>query len=54
MESRRMVLLNLFAEQQCRPRQRERLRDKDWGDKGESEINGESSMKAYTLTYVNR
>ena len=28
--------------------------DKDWGDEGEGEMSGESSMEAYTLTYVNR
>ena len=31
-----------------------RLTDKDWGDEGEGEMSGESSMEAYTLTYVNR
>ena len=28
--------------------------DRDGGGRGEGEINGESSMDAYTLTYVNR
>ena len=28
--------------------------DRDWGGEGEGEMNGESSMEAYTLTYVNR
>ena len=28
--------------------------DKGWGEEGEGEINGESSMDSYTLTYVNR
>ena len=28
--------------------------DKGRGEEGEGEMNGESSMEAYTLTYVNR
>ena len=28
--------------------------DRDGGGRGEGEINGESSMDAYTLTYANR
>ena len=28
--------------------------DKGWGEEGEGEINGESSMDAYILTYVRR
>ena len=28
--------------------------DKGWGEEGEGQINGESSMDAYTLTYVKR
>ena len=28
--------------------------DKGWGEEGEGEINGESSMDPYTLTYVKR
>ena len=51
MESRRMVLKDLFAEQQWRHREN-RLMDKGGGEKGE--MNGESSMEAYTPTYVNR
>ena len=31
-----------------------RLMDKGGGEQGEGEMNGESSMDAYTLTYVNR
>jgi len=31
-----------------------RLMDKGRGEEGEGEMNGESSMEAYTLTYVNR
>ena len=30
-----------------------RLTDKGGGEEGEGEINGESSMDVYTLTYVN-
>ena len=30
------------------------LMDKGWGEEGEGQINGESSMDAYTLTYVKR
>ena len=30
------------------------LIDKDRGEEGEGEMNGESSMDAYTLAYVNR
>ena len=28
--------------------------DKGWGEEGEGEMNGESSMDVYTLPYVNR
>ena len=28
--------------------------DKGWGVEGEGEMNGDSSMEAYTLTHVNR
>ena len=28
--------------------------DKGWGEEGEGETNGESSMEACTLTYINR
>ena len=31
-----------------------RLMDRVWGGEGEGAINGESSMEAYTLTYVTR
>ena len=31
-----------------------RLRDKGQGEEGDGEMNGETSMDAYTLTYVNR
>ena len=45
-----MVLMNLFTEQQWRYR----LMDKGGGEEGEGEMNGESRMDAYILTYVNR
>ena len=48
-----MVLKDLFAEQQWRHREN-RLMDKGGGEEGEGEINGESSMDAFILTYVNR
>ena len=50
MESRRMVLTNLCAEQHWRHRHGEQT----YGQEEEGEINGESSMDAYTLAYVNR
>ena len=48
MESRKMVLMDLFAEQQWRWRHRQENHDhggvqRKWG------VNGESSMEAYTL-----
>ena len=48
-----MVLKDLFAEQQWRHREN-RLMDKGGGEGGEGEMNGKSSMDAYTLIYVNR
>jgi len=52
MEFRRMVQINLFTEQQWRHRHKEQTMEKGGGEEGE--INGEISMDAYTLTYVNR
>ena len=47
MESRKMVLVNLFARQQWRNRHREQTyRYGDWGR--DSEMYGESNMKTYT------
>ena len=46
MESRRMVLTNLFTEQQRRRRHREQTYGQGWGEEAEGEINGESSMDA--------
>ena len=46
MESRKMILKNLFTEQQWRPRHTERTMDKGVGEEGDGEMNGESSMEA--------
>ena len=57
MESRKMVLMNLFAGQQWRNRHREwTYGHSQWGrgGGGEGEMNGESSMDACTPTFVNR
>ena len=54
MESRGMVLTNLFTEQQWRLRHREQAYGQGWGEEGEGELNGESSMEPSTLTHVNR
>ena len=54
MESRRMALTNLSAEQEWRCRHREQTYGQGWGEEGEGEMNGQSSVDAYTLTYVNR
>ena len=51
MESRKMVLINLFAGQQWRHTEN-RHTDKGQGEEGEGEINGENSMEAYKLPYV--
>ena len=53
MESRRMVLINLFAELQWRCRHKEQTYGQGWGEEGEGVINGESSVDEYILTYVN-
>ena len=46
-----MVLVNLFARQQWRNRHREQTYRH--GERGrEGEMDGESSMEAYTLPYV--
>ena len=51
MESRRMVQMNLFAEQQWRCRHREQTYGQGRvEEEGEGEKNGESSMEAYILT----
>ena len=51
MESRKMLLMKLFAGQQWRCRHRERLQIWDRAE-GEGMMNGESSMETYTLPYV--
>ena len=43
-----MVLMNLFAGLQWRRRHRKQT----WTQAGEGEMDGESSMEAYTLPYV--
>ena len=52
MESRKMVLKNIFARQQWRHRYREQTYGQGWGRGGEGEMNGESIMEAYTLPHV--
>ena len=53
MESRKTVLMNLFAGQQWRCRYRKQTYGQGQGRRrGEVKMNGESSMEAYTLTYV--
>ena len=53
MESRRILVMNLFSEQQWRCRYTEQTMDKGGGEEGAGEINGECSMEAYTLVHVN-
>ena len=52
MESRKMVLGNLFAGQRWRHRHKDRLMDKGQEEKGEGEVNGECSVEERTLPYV--
>ena len=53
VESRRMVLMNLFAGQQWRCRRREQTRGHGGlGGQGEAETNGDSSMEVYPLPYI--
>ena len=52
MESRKMVLMNLLAGQQRRCRHREHTYGQGQGEEGKGEMNGESSMEAYTLPCV--
>lgn len=54
MESRRTVLNEFIAEQQWRFCYRRDLWIEVGEKKGDSEINGEGSRDAYTLSYVNR
>ena len=48
MESRKMVLMNLFARQQWRCRHKEQTYEPRWDcwEEGEGEMNGESSIEA--------
>ena len=47
MESRKMVLMNLFAGQQGRHRHREQTNGHRGGQEGDGGINGESSTATY-------
>jgi len=47
-----MVLMNLLAGQQRRCRHREHTYGRGQGEEGKGEMNGESSMEAYTLACV--
>ena len=51
MESRKMVLMNLFAGQQWRCRHRGQFYGQWVGEEGGT--NGESSMETYTQRYIN-
>ena len=53
MESRKIVLTNLQSSNGDTDVEN-RLMDKSWGEEGEDEMDGESSMEAYTLAYGNR
>ena len=51
MNSRKMVLMNLFAGQQWRCRHREQTcGHRRW--EGEGGMNGETNMETYTLPYI--
>ena len=52
MESRKMVLMNLFAGQQWRHKENRLLNTGGGGEQGEGATNGESSMETYILPYV--
>ena len=53
MESRKMVLMNLFAGQEWRFRHREQTYGHGGrGEEGESGMSGQRSMEAYILPYV--
>ena len=52
MESRKMVLVNLFPGQQWRHRHRQQTYGHGRGEEGDSGMNGESNMEAYTLQCV--
>ena len=52
MESRKMMMMNLFAGQQWRYRHREQTYGRISGKEGEGGIYGESNVETYTLPYV--
>jgi len=52
MECRKMIMMNLFAEQQWRHRHRGQTYGHGQGKEGEVGMNGESSMEICTLPYV--
>ena len=53
MESRKMVLMNLFAGQQWRHSHREQTYGQGHGgEERKGAMNGESSMEVYTLTHI--
>ena len=49
MESRKMVLINLFTGQQWRNRHREQTYGHGGGVRGEGKMYGESSMETYNI-----
>ena len=50
MESRRMVLMNLFAEQQWRRRHREQIYGQGWARRGKGcGMYRDNNMETYTL-----
>ena len=52
MEPRKMILMNLSQGSSGDIDIENRLMDKGWREAGDGEMNGESSMEAYTLIYV--
>ena len=48
MESRNMVLINLFAGQQWRKRQGEQIYGCGGGEKGEGEMHGDGTMETHS------
>ena len=47
-----MIMMNLFAEQQYRHRHRGQTYGHGQGKEGEAGMNGDSSMKICTLSYI--
>ena len=50
MESRRIVLMNLFTEQHWRLRRREQTYGQGWEEEGEGEVHGE--MTSYAILMI--